>query len=181
MARAKQQFVDIEIPKQYNRLDRRAIAVDVLDFIVERTQRGKNKDNKNFPRYSKEYTQSKTFKLAGKGKNVNLTLTEEMLNVMQLLESKRGRIRLGYRKGDSINNKVEGNREGTYGQKNPIPGKERDFLGITNKDLARILAKYPLNDDRGRIDRASLVREAIGAAAAITGEVAVEGLEDIQG
>ena len=148
---AKWQKVSIEIPKKYSPLERQAIAQDVIDFIIKRTRESKDKDNKSFPgKYSKEYISSADYKISGKpksGKPINLSLTREMLNELSFLSQKSGEITVGYNKSDdALNGKVEGNRLGTYGQSSTIPGKARDCLGITQKDLKTILKNYPLSD-----------------------------------
>ena len=148
---AKWQKISIEIPKKYSPVERQAIAQDVIDFIIKRTRDGKDKNNKAFPgKYSKEYISSADYKIAGKpksGKPIDLSLTREMLNELSFLSDKPGKIEVGYDKSDdALNGKVEGNRLGTYGQSSPIPGKARDFLGITQKDLQTILKNYPLSD-----------------------------------
>ena len=144
---AKQQKVKVKIPKAYKPNARRAIAQQIIDFIVNRTGRGRGIDNKPWGgkagSYSQSYKDSLDFKNAGKTNTVNLELSSDMLNSLELLSSKRGEITLGYAAGDPINDKVEGNRLGTYGQKKPIPGKARDFLGIRKEDLNRILKKFP--------------------------------------
>lgn len=148
---AKWQKVSIPLSKKYSPLERQAIAQDVIDFIIKRTRDGKDVKGKDFPgKYSNAYTSSADYKIAGKpksGKPINLSLTREMLNELSFLSDKKGEIIVGYDKGDTeLNGKVEGNRLGTYGQSKPIPGKARDFLGITQKDLQTILKNYPLSD-----------------------------------
>jgi len=67
-----------------------------------------------------------------------------MLGALTLLNHKSGSITIGYTKDDEFNNaKAEGNIKGTYGQKKPIKGKKRDFLGISNSELKEITDKYP--------------------------------------
>lgn len=154
----KQQKVEIQIPKTYKPNEREAIAIDVVEFIRERTKRGLDKNNEKFPGYSKSYKKSIDFKVAGKSSTVNLTLTGDMLDLLDVLNTQSGKIVVGYEKGDEINGKVEGNRLGTYGQSKST-GKKRDFLGITKKDLKTILEKYPLNDDEKRMERVASVIE----------------------
>ena len=140
-----QQKVKIKIPKTYSPDERVALSVEIIDQIIDRTKSGKDKKGKDFPGYSKGYVDSFDFKLAGKSKSkVDLSLSNEMLNSITLLNHKSGEITIGYEKGDDLNNaKAEGNIKGTYGQKKPIPGKKRDFLGISKTELKEITDKYP--------------------------------------
>ena len=65
----------------------------------------------------------------------------------------------GYDPGDrALNGKVEGNVKGTYGNKKPVQ-RPRDFLGIHQKDLQKILKKYPLNNEEERLDRVRFIKE----------------------
>lgn len=140
-----QQKFKVKISKKYNTQERVAIGLDVIEKIIERSQSGKDKKGKNFPGYSEGYVKSFDFKLAGKNKNkVDLSLSEEMLNALTILDNKAGEITIGYTKDDKFNNdKAEGNILGTYGQKKPIRGKKRDFLGITRDEKKAITDNYP--------------------------------------
>jgi hypothetical protein len=129
-------------------VERRAIAQRVIDRIVKRTQTEfKDKKGKDLPGYSDSYIKSKKFEFAGKNENqVNLTLSNEMLNSIVLLSDKKGEITIGFEKGDLENNgKAEGNIKGTYGRKNPIRGKKRDFLGIQRNDLKDIQDEFDVS------------------------------------
>lgn len=147
-------FFDVEIPKGYSPQERQAIAAEVIDYVISRTESGLDANNKSFAKYSKDYVESK-----GQD-NVDLTFSGDMLAEIQLLQQKSGFIRIGYDKGYEGIGKVEGNVLGTYGQDSPVKGKARNFLGITKKDLDSILANYPLRDKEVRSERVSLVKEA---------------------
>jgi len=140
-----QQKVKITIPKGYSPQEREALSLEIIDQIVERTKSGKDKNNKNFTGYSEGYKDSFDFKLSGKSKGkVNLSLSGEMLGALTLLNHSSGSVTIGYTKDDGFNNdKAEGNIKGTYGKKKPIPGKARDFLGISSSELKNITDKYP--------------------------------------
>lgn len=140
---AKWQRVKIEIPPVYGPTERRAIAQDIVDFIVERSKDGRDKNNRPFAGYSKEYQESLDFKIAGKSKSVDLTLSGDMLGALDLLAHRKGEVVVGYQKGTDENGRADGNIRGTYGNSRPV-GPARDFLGITKKDLKTILAKYPV-------------------------------------
>lgn len=148
------QRTTIQIPKDLKPKQRQAIALEVIDFIVERSKSGKDKNGKAFPKYSAGYANSQDFKNAGKSKGkVNLTLSSEMLNSIELLKDKAGELVIGFDKSDDeLNGKAEGNILGTYGKDTPNPSKARDFLGIQEKDLNKILKNY-VSDDEGRTEK----------------------------
>ena len=125
------QRVRIEIPEHLNSTERFELASEIIEFIKNRTQSGKNVRNRPFPKYSKSYFKSGT---------VDLTLSEDMLSDMRLISHNKGSLLIGYENGTKSNGKAEGNALGTYGQPSPIPGKARPFLGITQKDL-RLLVR----------------------------------------
>lgn len=134
----KQQKVSIRIPKEFSPAVRKEIAKDVIDFIIKRTREDQlDKNNKKFKAYTKEYALKKGVYRS----DVDLTDTSDMLDELQYLNDKSGEITIGYKKGDEINGKVEGNRIGSYGG-DPNPAKARDFLGIAEEDLNKILSKY---------------------------------------
>jgi len=175
---AKQQFFTIPVSQKYSGRERKAIAQEVLDFVIERTKKGKDKNNSPFPKYGKDYIGSQDFKIAGKSKKVNLTLSGDMLDEMTHL-SRQDTVRklaLGYIKSDkAMNGQVEGNVLGTYGNKSPIPGKERDFMGISKKDLNAILDNYPIETKKDKVER--LARTKIVERATREGEDVVERFE----
>ena len=133
----------LNVPKKLSPVQRTALAQEVIDFIINRSKNGLDKNNKPFPGYSENYIKSLDFKIAGKSKSkVNLTLSEEMLQSLSLISTKPGEILIGYDKSNKdLNAKVEGNVLGTYGQKTPIKGKSRDFLGIKKDDLKDLVDK----------------------------------------
>lgn len=107
---------------------------------MERTDQGKDKDGNRFARYSDSYKDSLDFKIAGKGP-VNLQLSGDMLAALKPLKMTKNWIEVGFDRGSDENAKADGNIRGTYGKSSPIPGKARDFLGITERELMKIL-KY---------------------------------------
>lgn len=167
----------IKIPKTYNKDERDAIAFDIIEKIIERTSKGKDKDGDPFPKYSSAYKKSLNFKIAGKTDKVNLELSGDMLADMKLLSNKPGEIIIGYSNGTESNAKAEGNILGTYGSKTRNPMKARDFLGIEEKDLDLVLKKYPANNKEKRLDRVSEIFDIIGEAEEIAGRVIIDELE----
>jgi hypothetical protein len=117
----------------------------VADLVVERIVNRTVKDNvdwrgKKFPAYSDEYKASLDFKIAGKGKRVDLQLSGDMLAALKILKVTQKSIVVGYDKGTEENARAEGNILGSYGG-DPNPKKARDFLGITDNELLKII-KY---------------------------------------
>ena len=70
------------------------IAEEILNFIIERTKKGKGMDGSSFPAYSSAYKKSDAFKLGGKTGKVNLTLSGEMLDSMEIIKAKNGKLSL---------------------------------------------------------------------------------------
>lgn len=138
---AKQQKVVINIPRGIKPSDRLSLAEDIISYIQKRTSSGsRDKDGNRFAPYSKEYAKEKG------SRKVDLMDSGDMLIQLTLLAERSGSITIGYPPGDPINGKVEGNRLGTYGKASPIPGKARDFLGIDEKELNRIVSKYRVSE-----------------------------------
>jgi hypothetical protein len=155
---AKWQKVKIEIPKEYSSEERQAIALEIRDFIVKRTQaKCLDKNNQKFAAYSEGYTKNLDFKIAGKSKGkVDLTLSGDMLGALDVLKTSKGAVTIGYENGSPENAKADGNIRGTYGNSKSV-GPKRDFLGIHPSDLELILEKYPLDDSEERDGRVTAV------------------------
>lgn len=140
MAESIQKFT-VRVPVQFNEAIRTEVANDIIKFILIRTERGLDKNNKKFDKYSESYSESLDFKIAGKRKNhVDLQLTGDMLTEMQILNvSVAGFITIGFEAGTEENDKAAWQRN------NLRPSfPKRDFLGITDKDLNNIVNKYKI-------------------------------------
>lgn len=124
----------IQIPKHLKPSQRELLGEEIVDFIINRSAAGLDKNNRKFKKYSKAYADMKG---VNEG-DVDLVLTGEMMESLQLLNHRNGELMIGYDKEDDINAKAEGNITGSYGG-DPNPKKARDFLGITKKDLYSIL------------------------------------------
>ena len=168
----------IKIPRTYNKDERDAIAFDIIEKIIERTSKGKDKDGEPFPKYSSAYKKSLNFKIAGKTDKVNLELSGDMLADMKLLSNKPGEIVIGYSDGTESNAKAEGNILGTYGSKISNKKKARDFLGIDESGLKSVLKKYPKNNKEKRLERVEEVFDIIGEAEEIAGRVIIDELDE---
>jgi hypothetical protein len=123
-------------PKDY--LER--VGREIIRTIRARTESGKDKNGSAFKGYSEEYKDSLEFRIAGKSEShVNLRLTGEMMSGMEVLWANpaSGSVAIGFRDtGDR--GKAHGHITGANGRL-PI----RDFLGISNDELATILSKVP--------------------------------------
>lgn len=164
---AQQQKIDIPISDKYTPAERRAIAEDVIDFIVNRSKSGLDKNNNAFVGYSASYKDSLEFRIGGKSSNVDLTLSGDMLDSIELLRDRKGAITVGFSRGQE-NDKAEGNIIGSYGR-SANPSKARDFLGIHPSDLTRILKQHPISKEKVTVESDALqsILERIGIAATI--------------
>ena len=111
----------------------------IIERIVNRTQQGKDKDGQRFSSYSQAYKESLDFKIAGKSNLVDLQLSGDMLAALSILDKTSRSVTIGFERGSEENAKADGNIRGTYGKSKPIPGKARDFLGISERELKRIV------------------------------------------
>jgi len=156
------QRVKIKIPKAYGPAERAAIGSEIVNRIVERSRKENVDKNGNpFPKYTTGYTNSLDFKIAGKRKGkVNLTLSGDMLDALQMLSQKPGEITVGFKNGTPENAKADGNIKGTYGQATPIRGKKRDFLGLKRDELQNILQRFPRDEREKSKARAERIVKA---------------------
>lgn len=153
---AKWQRIKIEIPEELSSSERASLADDIIEYMRNRTEAGYDKNDKKFPGYSASYAggyvwkggkrvkvkPSFEFRVAGKKKEpVNLTLLGDMLQSIELVKDKPGELLIGFTDKEE-NAKAEGNILGTYGQKRPIPGKARDFLGIDPEKVDELVEQY---------------------------------------
>lgn len=177
MAQRDRQF-SIELP-EYSFAEREAIALEVIDRIVERTKAGKDKNGNAFAPYSKDYKESENFKIAGKSNKVNLELSGDMLDGLEIIENRDGRVVIGYGTHNSEGGKAEGNILGTYGQEKQV-GPKRDFLGIQEKELDAILDRYPARteqSERRAQERSIIEDESVRLSAMIN----FDELDEIEG
>ncbi len=141
---AKKQTFLVNVPKRLPKEVKEALATEVLEYVRARTKDGKDKNERNFPKYTKPYKNFKE-KYTGDAGTVNLTLTGDMLAALDVVTVSRDKIEIGY-KDTGLEGQVEGNILGTYGSDRPNKKKARDFLGISPKKLQEILKKYPVDN-----------------------------------
>lgn len=162
----------IVIPKKYNKEERLAIAADIIEYIRERSSKGKGPGNVPWKgRYSLAYSKSLDFKNAGKSPTkITQSLSGDMLTEIEILpgtERSTGQVVIGYSRGSDQYGKAEGNIIGSYGR-SPDPKKARPFLTLTAKEVKAILERYPLNDEAAREEA---VQSRKDAAERIKGQV----------
>jgi len=141
----------INLSKGYSLQERKAIAQDFIDYIVDRTRKGKGKGGKDWRkgskknpgpgRYSESYKKSFEFKAKTSKGKVTLELFGDMLSSIEKLPSGSSEVIVGVPKGDADNAKAEGNILGSYGGK-PNKKKARPFLDMTKSEINKILRPY---------------------------------------
>ncbi len=136
-----------------------AIGQDIINRILDRTE-NENRDvnGKLFAPYSKSYINSLAFQSFDKSpRNVNLRLTGDMLS--SLVPSSEGDDLIISVSGDNNILKAFGNITGERGNSK---GAKRDFFGISEKDLNKILDNYkPSLADSLTSDATSLLNQKI--------------------
>jgi hypothetical protein len=139
---AKWQKFRVSVPSTLSTSERVAVSREVIEFVQTRSENGFDKNDNKFVAYSKEYIKSLDFKVAGKSPGeVNLTLSGEMLIALDLLSHKRGSLLIGYENGSDENARADGNVRGTYGKSSGNKRKARDFMGIDQDTIDKIVNK----------------------------------------
>lgn len=94
-----------------------------------------------------------------------------MLSELKLTKHGKGFIEIGYKNGDEVAGRVEGNILGTYGNDEPVT-KPRDFLGIDEGEL-EIMADA-LDNETTDVTDADIDQIAKDAAREIFGDIDFE-------
>lgn len=128
----------IQLPRTIKPKDRVKLAEVIIDLIITRSAAGYDKNNELFPYYSEKYAE-----LKGVGiKDVDLILSGEMLESLELVNQGAGYVTIGYKKpSKDLAGKIEGNRIGSYGGE-PNEDRARDFLGISSDELDILISAY---------------------------------------
>lgn len=146
----------IILPKTLKPKERKQIAEVIINHIINRSAAGLDRNDKKFPKYTKSYAE---FKGAGVS-DVDLILSGEMLEAIELVNDGSGFITIGYKDpSDELASKVEGNRIGSYGG-DPNPKRARDFLGIDSDTLDTLISSYKDEEDLGTITKEDLEKLA---------------------
>jgi hypothetical protein len=113
---------------------KRAFGQAVIDHIVERTESGVDRNGSKFDSYPKSYKESDAFKAFGKTSKVNLSLTGDMLSLLDIVEDKGNSLKIGWRE-DVENAKAYNHNVGDTVKKRP-------FFGINDSDLSSISKEF---------------------------------------
>lgn len=130
----------INVPQNLTALQREAIGLDVVDFIIERTKNGLDINNEPFAPYKSSYKNTFEYKIGhGGNSKVNLSLTGEMLGTISIISHGIGYIKLGFEDAEAA--KKAKWIQAPSGQKS---GKQppRKFFGISEKDLNKIINRH---------------------------------------
>lgn len=122
----------LTIPRDLTSDERLDLGRSIIQFIQSRTKKGIDLNNRKFPGYSSDYTQSKDFKNAGKSRRVNLSQSGDTIASIELLSHGPGYITIGYDSGSFENDKA------VWIQRSDN-GMSRMFLGLTDSDLNKLV------------------------------------------
>lgn len=122
---------------------RDAVAQKAIDIIEKRTKSGKDWKGNEFKSYSSQYKASDDFKAFGKTSKVNLTLTGDMLGLLDKISDTRDKIALGWddaTESAKAANHIQG-----------VTVKKRDFFNLNDDELKtlRRFAERLLKDGEG--------------------------------
>lgn len=142
----------INLSKKYKEDEKEAIAEDILDYIRERSAKGKGPGNSKWPgNYSNLYVKSLDFKIAGKSKGIiNQSLSGDMLTELEVVDIQHDSITIGYNEGNPAKYKAEGNIIGSYGKSSGRKKYARDFIKLTSNEIKKILKNYPIGTEQTR-------------------------------
>lgn len=145
----------IKIPTTIKPLERVRMAEVIINHIINRSAAGYDKNNEKFKSYTEAYAEKKG---VGRG-DVDLILTGEMLDSLELVSHKNGELVIGYKSpSNELAGKVEGNRIGSYGGE-PDKSKARDFLGIDPDELDLLISDFEEEEPLTEEDIRQLSRE----------------------
>lgn len=114
-----------------------AMAEALLTKIIDKTQEGKSRTGKGFKKYSKSYQKSDDFKAFGKTGKVNLTLSGDMLGLIDVTADTSNTVTLGWDESDEAA-KAHGHITGNPATRLPV----RDFFGLNNKDINEVKNEF---------------------------------------
>lgn len=111
-----------------------------IERILERTNDGKDKNNRDFKKYSEAYLKSDNFSIFGKSPTtVNLKLSGEMHASIGVLSTTANTVTIGIEDSEQVN-KARGHINGA----NHLP--VRDFWGLSNEEESEILKDILRNE-----------------------------------
>jgi hypothetical protein len=150
---------------------KQAIGQKIIDKIQERTQQDGRDGllgNSSSKGYSKQYRNSLDFDAAGKGSKVNLTLTGDMLETMDVVDISGNEVVIGWQ------SREEQLKAGNHITGDTVP--KRDFFGLTRSDISEIKSEFAGEIKDALKERGDSRRRAISALAkTIAGTTESEG------
>ena len=164
----------VKVSDKYTRDEKIAIADEIVEYIRDRSAKGRGPGNKKWSgdagKYSDGYINSLDFKIGEKSKGkVNQRLSGEMLTEMDVLKIDSSGITYGFGFGSEEHGKAKGNILGTYGKSKANPKKARDFLELTHAELKTILSEFPLRGEGSEEKREKSTRSRLDAIASLKG------------
>jgi len=129
----------ISIPSGLTQPFKEELGIRILEEVRARTSRGIDKNSKSFKGYTTEYKASRDFKIAGKSSSVNIRLTGDLLAELDIISINSSSIVIGYDTGHELAGQAEGNTIGSYGKASGNASKARDFIGLPEKIVNRIV------------------------------------------
>ncbi|WP_417447204.1 hypothetical protein [Kangiella sp.] len=132
------------------------VGQEIIDRMIDRIREGDSVHGRNMKAYDPDYVDSDEFKAYGKSKsNVNMRLTGDMLNLMDIKGIEGDTVIVGWNDQES-NDKAHGHMTGFQGK-----GTKREFFGATQKLLEEIRDEYasevtPQNDRQQESNSSSL-------------------------
>lgn len=125
----------------------------MLEQIRKRTAENKDIEGATFEKYSEKYVNSLPFKAFGKDEgDVNLTMSGDMLGLMDIIDTSRNVITLGW--DDELSRLKAANHNGGY----TLP--KRQFFGVNDDELKAIVKK-----NKSDIVEALNIKKTEGASA----------------
>ena len=132
---------------------REGVGQAVIDAIRKRTKENVDRNGSRFKNYSKEYSKTTEFKAANKSiSNPNLKLTGDMLGFMDIIDSSRNKIVIGWDDREE-QLKAHGHITGA----NPGPRVRRDFFGLPQDDYNKLKRGFTLPTDEPADGEAGLL------------------------
>lgn len=107
-----------------------AIAQKAIDIIIERTQDGKDARGRPFKKYSKAYMESDSFVGFGKSGKVDLTLSGDMLGLMEVVKTTSTGFELGW------SDETENAKAFNHVTGDTLP--KRDFFDLQKQEQAEL-------------------------------------------
>lgn len=165
MAEPVQKFT-ITVPRNFNVTQRRQIGDLAIETIQARTAKGNKLGGGKFKAYTQSYKDSKDFKTAGKTNTVNLELSSEMMNSIEILGQGVGFVTIGYEADTFSNDKASWLINST------AHTIRRPFLGLSEIETKAIIAQVQSSAQETNI------RQVLETAQTEDGETARTGLAD---